>query len=274
MEKRLLGQSGLHVPVVGMGTWRTFDVRGHADEARSRRIVECAHQLGATFFDSSPMYGRAERVLGDSVRPIRAAVLIATKIWTQGSREGYEQATAALKDFGGWIDLYQIHNLLNWRQHLDMLEQLKREGVVKAIGATHYSRSAFGELQTVMNTGRITAIQIPYNPVERDVEAKILPLAADLGLGVVVMRPFGEGSLLRRRLSDEDLKPLRPFGVTTWTQALIKWILSDTRCHVTIPATSSEAHMTDNAHAGDPPWFGRDERALVTSLVTKAGTIG
>lgn len=273
MEQRTLGQSGLEVPVVGMGTWRTFDVRGDADEARSRTIVQRAHQLGARFFDSSPMYGRAERVLGHSVRALRSDVLIATKIWTHSSREGYQQAKDALEYFGGWIDLYQIHNLLNWRQHLDMLDRLKGEGAVKAIGATHYSRSAFDELQTVMHTGRITAIQIPYNPIERDVETTILPRAADLGLGVVVMRPFGEGSLFRRRLSDEDLKPLEPFGITTWAQALIKWVLSDIRCHVTIPATSSEAHMADNARAGAPPWFGRDERALVTRLVTKAGSI-
>jgi aryl-alcohol dehydrogenase-like predicted oxidoreductase len=273
MEKRILGRSGLEVPVVGMGTWRTFDIRGESDEARSRRIVERAHQLGATFFDSSPMYGRAERVLGDSLRAIRSDVLIATKIWAHGNREGYQQAKDGLKYFGGWIDLYQIHNLLNWRQHLDMLERFKREGVVKAIGATHYSPSAFDELQTVMHTGRITAIQIPYNPIERDVERRILPLAADLGLGVVVMRPFGEGSLFRRRLSNEELKPLEPFGITTWAQALIKWVLSDPRCHVTIPATSSEAHMANNASAGTPPWFGRDERALVTRLVTKAASI-
>src|SRR5689334_8665544 len=102
MEKRILGRSGLEVPVVGMGTWRTFDIRGDSDEARSRRIVERAHQLGATFFDSSPMYGRAERVLGDSVRAIRSDVLIATKIWTHGNREGYQQAKEGLKYFGGW----------------------------------------------------------------------------------------------------------------------------------------------------------------------------
>ncbi len=269
----MFGQSGLVVPAVGMGTWRTFDVRGAADEARSRRIVERARQLGATLFDSSPMYGRAERVLGDSVRAIRADVLIATKIWTHGTQEGYQQAKHALELFGGWIDLYQIHNLLNWREHLDTLERLQREGAVKAIGATHYSRSAFGELETVMKTGRITAIQIPYNPIERAVEAKILPLAADLRLGVVVMRPFGEGSLLRHPPPHEALAPLRPFGVRTWAQALLKWILSDPRCHVAIPATSSEAHMGENAEAADPPWFGPDERALVTRLATKADSI-
>src|SRR4029077_4059576 len=134
---------------------------------------------------------------------------------------------------------------------------------VRAIGATHYSPSAFGELRDVMQTGRITAIQIPYNPLERDVERDILPLAAELGLGVVVMRPFAEGDLMRRPPSAAELAPLRPFGVTTWAQALLKWGLSAPRCHVAIPATSRPERMRENAAAGSPPWLGPEERALV-----------
>jgi len=124
-----------------------------------------------------------------------------------------------------------------------------------------------------MNTGRIAAIQIPYNPRERTAEQAILPLAADLGLGVVVMRPFGEGSLFRHPLSVNDLRPLESFGVTTWAQALLKWALSDRRCHVVIPATSKEKHMRHNALAGNPPWFGPEEREYVTRLATKASSI-
>ncbi len=113
---------------------------------------------------------------------------------------------------------------------------------------------------------RVQAIQVPYNPRERGVEAEILPAAADLGLGVIVMRPFGEGGLLRMRVRPELLAPLEPFGVRTWPQALLKWILSDRRCHVAIPATSSAVHMRENAAAGSPPWFTEDERAYVTRL--------
>ena len=192
METRSLGNSGLQVPVVGMGTWRTFDVYGAGAEARSARIVQRACDMGANFFDSSPMYGNAERVLAHAVRDRRHDVIIATKVWATSTHEGSRQVANALSLFGGRIDLYQIHNLVNWRSHLAMLEQLKGEGRVAAIGATHYSESAFGELRTVMNTGRIAAIQIPYNPLETAVEQAILPVAADLGLGVVVMRPFGE----------------------------------------------------------------------------------
>ena len=172
----------------------------------------------------------------------------------------------ALKFFGNSIDLYQIHNLVNWLEHLGLLERLRDAGQVRAIGATHYNSGAFGELRHVMKTGRITVIQIPYNPMERDVERDILPLAADLGLGVVVMRPFAEGALMRRIPSEADLAPLKPFGVSTWGQALIKWILSDARCHVTIPATSHAYRIAENAAAGEPPWFGVEERALVVRL--------
>jgi aryl-alcohol dehydrogenase-like predicted oxidoreductase len=121
----------------------------------------------------------------------------------------------------------------------------------------------------VVRTRRVGAIQVPYNPQERDVEDDILPLASDFGLGVVVMRPFGGGNLFHKVPSAADLAPLAPFGVTTWPQALLKWILSDPRCHVAIPATSKPARMRENAVAGDPPWFGAAERAHVARLAER-----
>lgn len=269
MQTRTLGHSGLTVSVIGTGTWRTFDVRGARKEEQARKVVDCALSEGANFFDSSPMYGEAERVLGAALGGKRDRALIATKVWTRSASEGREQAKRSVSFFGGRIDLYQVHNLVNWREHLDMLEGLKAEGQVAAIGATHYSSSAFDELAQVMKTGRITAIQIPYNPLERDVEQKILPLAADLGLGVVLMRPFGEGALVRRLLTPSELAAFAPFGVRTWPQVLLKWGLSDPRCHVAIPATFSTEHMRDNAAAGNPPWFGPDERNRVVSLAQR-----
>jgi aryl-alcohol dehydrogenase-like predicted oxidoreductase len=266
MERRALGNSGLDVPTVGMGTWRTFDVRGKREEDNARAVVDQALAAGANLFDSSPMYGRAERVLGSLLQERRERTLVATKVWARSTVEGRNQMTQALNFFGGYVDLYQIHNLVNWREHLPVLEDLIEEGKISAVGATHYSSSAFGELSEVMKTGRITAIQIPYNPREREVERVILPLAADLGLGVIVMRPFGEGGLLRRPPSLPELERLRPFGVNTWAQALLKWVLSDSRCHVAIPATSKPARMVENATAGQPPWFGPDERTYVERL--------
>src|SRR5712692_1159633 len=269
MEHRLLGQSGLQVPVVGMGTWKTFDVAGRAAIENARAIVDVALAKGAAFFDSSPMYGRAEHVLGEVLRGRRDKVLVATKVWAQTSSEGRSQLERALAYFDHLIDLYQIHNLVLWQKHLAMLEGLRDAGQVRAIGATHYNSSYFGELQQVMQTGRITAIHIPYNPLQREVEREILPMAADLGLGVVVMRPFSEGELMRHMPSRADLAPLLPFGVTTWAQALLKWILSDPCCHVAIPATSNAARMAENAAAGDPPWFGPEERELVARLAAR-----
>ena len=150
-----------------------------------------------------------------------------------------------------------------------MLEHLRASGEVAAIGATHYSPSAFDALIEVMKTGRVTSIQIPYNPFEREVEQKVLPLAADLGLGVIVMRPFGEGALVRAAPPSSELQPLALFGITTWPQALLKWSLSDARCHIAIPATSNPAHVRDNARAGAPPWLGPEERAYVARLARR-----
>ena len=147
-----------------------------------------------------------------------------------------------------------------------MLERAHDEGQVGLIGATHYKESALGELEEVMRTGRIDTIQIPYNPHQRVVEDRILPLAAELGLGVLVMRPLGSGALMSRAPATAALAPLAPFGVTTWAQALLKWGLSDPRCSVTIPATSVPARLHENAAAGDGPWFGPQERELVSRL--------
>jgi aryl-alcohol dehydrogenase-like predicted oxidoreductase len=266
LEKRLLGKSGLKVPVIGMGTWNTFDVSEKGAEANCRLIVDHALEIGANFFDSSPMYGKAEQILGSTLQGRRDAAMVATKVWAGSSREGEDQIKKAMTYFGGFVDLYQIHNLLNWQEHLKTLENLKEQGKIKAIGATHYSSSAFNGLAELMRTGRITTIQIPYNPSEREVERVILPLAADLGIGVVVMRPFGEGTLFRQLPSKGGIDSLSPFGVKTGAQVLLKWILSDPRCHVAIPATSSPQHMKENGSAGDPPWFGPEERAYVSQL--------
>jgi aryl-alcohol dehydrogenase-like predicted oxidoreductase len=266
VEQRALGRSGLTVPAVGMGTWQTFDVRGDAAEQNVRAVVDSAIAGGTTLFDSSPMYGEAERVLGGALTGSRDKVLVATKVWTDDDAEAGAQIERALGWLGGRIDLYQVHNLVGWPRRLATLERLRDEGMVAAIGATHWQASRFGDLEEVIRTGRIGAIQIPYNPIEREVENRVLPLAEELGIGVVVMRPFAQGDLLRSRPSPEALRPLEPFGVRTWPQALLKWVLSDPRCHVAIPATSRPERPAENAAAGEPPWFGADERELVARL--------
>jgi aryl-alcohol dehydrogenase-like predicted oxidoreductase len=266
MEQRRLGERGPGLPVVGMGTWQTFDVRGAQAEAGVKGVVDAALAAGTRVFDSSPMYGTAERVLGEALRSRRDEAFVATKVWTSDAGESDAQIARALDWYGGRVDLYQVHNLVAWQEQLDRLERERDAGHVGCIGATHYSSSAFAELARVMRTGRIDAIQIPYNPHEREVEQEILPLAAELGLGVLVMRPFGGGSLGRRHVSESDLAPLREFGVRTWGQALLKWVLSDERCTVAIPATSRPERAQENAEAGSPPWLGPDERRLVARL--------
>jgi diketogulonate reductase-like aldo/keto reductase len=170
--------------------------------------------------------------------------------------------------YGGRTDLMQIHNLVGWRAQLPMLEAARDCGVVGLIGATHYSRAAFDELAEVMRTGRIDAVQVPYNPAYREAERMVLPLADDLGLGVLLMRPLGEGQLIRRPPSPAELAPLRRFGVATWAQALLKWGLSDPRVHVSLTATSQPERIADNAAGGSPTWFGPQERTHVLRLAT------
>jgi aryl-alcohol dehydrogenase-like predicted oxidoreductase len=265
MEHRAFGRTGLHVPVVGMGTWKTFDVRGKAADERVL-VTDAAFETDATLFDSSPMYGEAERVLGRTLAGRRDRAIVATKVWTSNDTEAEQQMTAALGHFERRVDIYQVHNLVAWRTRLSQLQRLKDAGTVRVIGLTHYSPNAFGDLLQAMKDPRVQAIQVPYNPLERCVESKILPAAADLGLGVIVMRPFGEGSLLRARVAGAALAPLAPFGITSWPQALLKWILSDPRCHVAIPATSSPDHLRANAIAGNKPWLGPDEREYICNL--------
>lgn len=265
MENRAFGRTGLTVPVIGMGTWNTYNARG-AEAAARQAVTDAALETGATFFDSSPMYGEAERVLGQTLNGRRDEAIVATKVWSDDDEEAGRQIEAALRFFGGRVDVYQVHNLVAAQRRIAQLAELQERGAARVVGLTHYTPSAFPELRRLMADPRVGAIQVPYNPAERAVESGILPAAADLGLGVIVMRPLGQGRLARRDVSPEALTPLRPFGVKSWPQALLKWILSDPRCHVVIPATSSTAHMRSNAAAGSPPWFGPDERAYVARV--------
>ena len=269
MDHRALGQSGVDVPVIGMGTWRTFDVRSERDADYRRSVVDAAVTAGTTLFDTSPMYGEAERVLAKALAGRRERMIVADKVWTSSAREGKQQIHRALAWYRGAVDIYQVHNLVAWREHLPFLEELRESGRVRVVGATHYAHSAFRDLMTVMRSGRIQMVQIPYNAADRAVEREVLPLAAELGLGVLVMEPLGTGALVRRSPLARDLTPLVPFGVRTWAQALLKWIVSDPRVHAALPATSRAERATENAAAGAPPWFDAETREYVSRLAAR-----
>ena len=246
---RTLGRTGIELPVVGLGTWRVFDLpadrQGEADA-----VVAAAFDGGARVVDSSPMYGRAEAVLSHALGERRREAFVATKVWTSSVQEGRGHFGRQLGWFGGRVDLLQVHNLLGWRGHLDWMEAERGVGNIRALGATTSDPTSFAELERVMRSGRIHAIQVPLNPRERAAETRILPIAAELGLGVIAMRPFGGGGLLRQPFPAE----LGVAGLSGWPEALLRWCLADERVTVAIPATATSEHALANiAAAARPP---------------------
>jgi diketogulonate reductase-like aldo/keto reductase len=257
MEARKLG------PVVGLGTFATFE----DDGSLAREVVDAAVGAGVGVFDSSPMYGAAERSLGAALDGRRSEATVATKIWAQSVGEGRVQYEAQRRFFGR-VDIEQVHNLVSWEEHLRWLEEEREAGRIDRVGVTHWSPGAFAEFERALRTGLFDVVQLPLNLSEREAEGRLLPLAEELGIAVIVMRPFGGtgAPLLRPAPTQAQLEPLDAFGVETWAQALLKWVLSDSRVDVAIPATSHPARAVENAAAGEPPWFGPDERAYVERL--------
>ena len=249
MEARRLG------PVVGLGTWNTFG----GDAAQAQAVVDAALAAGVEVFDSSPMYRGAEASLGAA---LGGRGTVATKIWAPSVEEGREQYRRQ-REWFGTVQIEQIHNLVAWQEQLEWLEEKREAGRIDKLGVTHYASGAFDKLSEALRTKRFDVVQLPYNPHEREVEPELLPLAAELGVAVIVMRPLAEGALLRRRV---DPAALRELGVETWAQALLKWALSDERVDLVIPATSKPERTAENAAAGEPPWLTPEQRALVEEL--------
>jgi aryl-alcohol dehydrogenase-like predicted oxidoreductase len=259
MEERRLG------PVIGLGTSGTFG----GNRSLAREVVGAALESGCRLVDTSPMYGDAERSLSSALEGRRDETIVATKIWAPTLEEGREQFRSQL-DWFSRVDIEQVHNLVLWREHLEWIEEERDAERVGMVGVTHWNRQAFDGLAAALRTGRFEQVQLPYNPLERECERELLPIAAELGIRVIVMRPFGDGDLLRRRPSAQELAPLRSFGIETWPQALLKWVLSDERVDAVIPATARPEHARENAAAGSPPWLGPDERDYVADLAAGA----
>ena len=256
MEERRLG------PVVGLGTWSTFD----GDATLAREVVAAAFDAGTRLVDSSPMYGGAERALSVALEGKRDEAIVATKIWTDSVAEGREQFARQLEWYGGRVDVEQVHNLVAWHDHLPWLEEERDAGRIGRVGVTHYATSAYGELERAIETGRFDVLQVPYNPWERECERSLLPLAAERDVAVIAMRPLGgsgQDGRRRRELTDAQREKL---GVETWAEALLRWALADERIDSVIPATSKPQRARENARAGDGRRFTAEQRALVEEL--------
>ena len=251
---RRIPRTGEALPAMGMGTWQTFDVgASSAQRAPLRQVLERFLDGGGRVIDSSPMYGRAEGVVGDLLAergPAQERPFLATKVWTTGKKEGEAQMRRSMNLMGAErLDLLQVHNLVDWRTHLATLREWRTQGLVRYIGVTHYQLGAFPELERIISTEDIDFVQLPYSLATRQAEERLLPAAAAHGVAVLVMRPLEEGTLIGRVRG----KPLPPWAAdlecTTWPQLFLKFILGHPAVTCPIPATANAAHLSDNLAA-------------------------
>ncbi|HJZ88331.1 MAG TPA: aldo/keto reductase [Polyangia bacterium] len=251
---RKIPRSGEPLPAVGLGTWQTFDVgEGAAERAPLSEVLRRLAAGGGKLVDSSPMYGRAESVVGDlaSAAALRDRLFLATKVWTTGRAAGEAQMQESMRRLhaGDRLDLMQIHNLLDWQTHLPVLRRWKEQGRFRYIGITHYQLSAFGEIERLLRTEKLDFVQLPYSIGVREAERRLLPAAAETGTAVIVMRPFEAGALFGKIRST----PLPPWAAEldarSWAQFFLKFILAHPAVTCAIPATNKPEHAVDNLGA-------------------------
>ena len=249
--------SGEKLPVIGMGTSRTFDV-GTDPESRTgpAKVLEVFFDNGGTLIDSSPMYGTSEAVVGDllKVSPNKDKMFAATKVWTDGRQAGMQQMERSMQHMGVRImDLMQIHNLRDWKTHLPVLREWKQAGKIRYIGITTSHGRSHDALERIMRTEQLDFVQFTYNLEDRAVAERLLPLAADRGIATLINRPFQRGSLFHR-VKGQLMPPWSAdFDCNSWGQFFLKYIVSHPAVTCVIPATSKPHHMIDNMGAG----FGR-----------------
>ena len=246
--------TGEPIPLIGVGTWQTFDV-GSDSGARAPllEVLKLMTQAGRGVVDSSPMYGSSESVAGDLIAAsgLREQLFIATKVWTNGRDAGIQQMETSFRRLRvEQMDLMQVHNLADVETHTRTLLDWKAKGRIKYVGITHYTSSAYPEVQRLLNTGRYDFVQINYSLGERDSEKRVLPLAREKNVAVIANRPFAEGALFRRTKG----KALPPWaaelGIASWAQYFLKWIVSHPAVTCAIPGTGDPKHMHDNLGAG------------------------
>jgi len=255
--RRAIPRGGETIPVIGLGTWQTFDV-GAAESARAplREVLSRFVDSGGSVVDSSPMYGRAESVVGDLAAElgIQSKLFYATKVWTSGQNEGIRQMQESFRRLRvQTMDLMQIHNLLDLEAHTETLLKWKQAGRVRYIGITHYHAGAHGELEKLVRTKTYDFVQINYSLGERDADRRLLPAAQDAGVAVLVNRPFGSGGLFRRVRGEPLPGWAAEIGCASWAQIFLKWIVGHPAVTCAIPATSNPKHVSDNMAAGLGP---------------------
>jgi diketogulonate reductase-like aldo/keto reductase len=257
MSSRPIPRSGELLPVIGLGTWQTFDVGASPSErAPLAEVMRLFLQGGGRVIDSSPMYGRAEGVAGDLVAAAGSLPrpFLATKVWTTGKASGEIQMRESMRLLRtDRIDLMQVHNLLDWETHLPVLRSWRDAGRIRYLGITHYAPSSFALLERLLATEKVDFVQLPYSIASREAEKRLLPAAADAGVAVLVMRPFEEGALFQAVRG----KPLPAWaaeiGAASWAQVFLKFVVSHPAVTAAIPATGKPAHMADNLAAGAGP---------------------
>jgi len=267
MNTRPIPSTREALPVIGCGTYVGFDhPPGTPDYAALPGVVAALLDAGGKVLDSSPMYGRAEATTGEllAANGRRGEAFLATKVWTSGRAEGVRQMEASFRLLrSDRIDLMQIHNLVDWRTHLATLREWKQAGRIRYLGITHYTSSAYAEVEAVLRAEKLDFLQINYALDDREAERRVLPLAAERGVAVIVNMPFGGGGLLRSLLA----KPLPAWaaeiGCASWAQILLKFVLSQPAVTCVIPGTRRREHMEDNLRAGfgavPAPGFWRDK---------------
>lgn len=245
------------LPVIGLGTWQTFNVGEDAQErAPLKDVLKRFLEAGGRVIDSSPMYDRAETVVGDLLEELGQSrtPFLASKVWTMGKAEGEAQMRTSVKRMGrGRMDLMQVHNLVDARTHLATLREWQRAGRIRYIGVTHYQTSAFDKLEQLIRQEALDFVQLPYSLAMREAEARLLPACADHGVAVLVMSPFEQGSLFAQ-VKGKALPPwAAEFDCASWAQFFLKFIVGHPAVTCPIPATSNPKHLEDNLKAG----FGR-----------------
>jgi len=251
---RVFPQDKVSLPKIGLGTWQTFDVG--SDPAARAPLREVLKLLEGNVVDSSPMYGSSESVAGDLIAELkmRERLFIATKVWTSGREDGIAQMETSFKRLRVKVmDLMQVHNLVDVATHTQTLQEWKQQGRIRHIGITHYTASAYAEVERWLKTGNYDFLQINYSLAERDAEKRLLPLAAERKLSVIINRPFAEGALFRRTKGKALPSWAGELGIESWAQYFLKWIVSHPAVSCAIPGTGRPEHMRDNLAAGKPP---------------------